>query len=263
MDDDQKKQNQPDADSQPTQPEKVAEESPAQVDQTEKVEPETGEAEDKPVTQGAEAQKEAEADAAEPVAEHPIETPAPEEKPLKSMMPDPNAPRWYVVHTYSGHEAKVAVNLKQRINSQGLDAQIIDILVPTQDKIEIHEGRKETVKEKIFPGYILVKMVLNDSTWLAVRSTPGVTSFVGIGDRPTPLPDSEVEMIQKFSQMEAPRYKTSFSVGEAVRINDGPFAEFLGTINEIDEARGKLKVMVSIFGRETPVELDLLQVSKL
>lgn len=183
--------------------------------------------------------------------------------PSKPKVVDPNAPKWYVVHTYSGHEAKVAVNLKQRIASQGLDNQILDMLVPTQDKIEIHEGRKETVKEKIFPGYILVKMILNDSTWLAVRSTPGVTSFVGIGDRPTPLPEEEVETIQRFMKMEAPRYKTTFSVGEAVKIVDGPFSEFLGTVSEIDEERGKLKVMVSIFGRETPVELDLLQVAKL
>ena len=170
---------------------------------------------------------------------------------------------WYVVHTYSGHEAKVAAALKQRAESLGLKDKILDILVPTQEKIEVREGKKEKVKEKIFPGYILVKMVLDDHSWLAVRSTPGVTSFVGVGNRPTPLPDEDVKTIQKFMEMEAPRFKTAFSVGEAVKITDGPFAEFLGTINEIDEEKGKLKVLVSIFGRETPVELDLLQVAKL
>jgi len=170
---------------------------------------------------------------------------------------------WYVIHTYSGHEAKVATALKQRAESLGLKDKILDILVPTQEKIEVKEGKKEKVKEKIFPGYILVKMVLDDHSWLAVRSTPGVTSFVGVGNRPTPLPDEEVITIQKFMAMEAPRFKTAFSVGEAVKITDGPFAEFLGTINEIDEEKGKLKVLVSIFGRETPVELDFLQVAKL
>ncbi len=175
---------------------------------------------------------------------------------------NPNA-RWYVVHTYSGHEQKVAITLKQRVNSLGMSDKILDILVPTQDKIEIREGKKSTIKEKIFPGYILVRMELNDESWLAVRSTQGVTSFVGIGNKPTPLPESEVEVIKKYMSMEAPRFKAKFSVGEAVRIADGPFAEFLGTISEIDEEKGKLKVLVSIFGRETPVELDFLQVNRL
>ncbi len=141
--------------------------------------------------------------------------------------------------------------------------KILDILVPTQDKIEIREGKKSTIKEKIFPGYILVRMELNDESWLAVRSTQGVTSFVGIGNKPTPLPESEVDVIKKYMSMEAPRFKAKFSIGEAVRIADGPFAEFLGTISEIDEEKGKLKVLVSIFGRETPVELDFLQVNRL
>jgi transcriptional antiterminator NusG len=170
---------------------------------------------------------------------------------------------WYVIHTYAGHEAKVAAALRQRIDAQSLADKIFDILVPTQNKIEIREGKKESIKEKIFPGYILVRMFLDDITWFTVRSTPGVTSFVGIGNRPTPLPDDEVKTIQKFMSMEAPKYKAAFSVGEAVKIIDGPFAEFLGTVNEIDEDKGKIKVLVSIFGRETPVELDLLQVAKL
>ena len=170
---------------------------------------------------------------------------------------------WYVVHTYSGHETKVAQTLNQRIESQRLQGKILDILVPTQEKIEIKEGKKNTVREKIFPGYILIKMILDDATWLAVRTTPGITSFVGMSNKPTPLPESEVSSIQKFMTMEAPKFKTTFSEGEAVKIVDGPFAEFLGSISEIDEAKGKLKVLVSIFGRETPVELDFLQVAKL
>ncbi len=170
---------------------------------------------------------------------------------------------WYVVHTYSGHEAKVALTLKQRIEAQKLQDKILEILVPTQEKIEIKEGKKSKVKEKIFPGYLLIRMLLDDTTWLAVRTTPGITSFVGNANRPTPLPEEEVKSIQKFMAMEAPRFKTTFSAGEAVRIVDGPFSEFLGSISEIDEEKGQLKVMVSIFGRETPVELDFLQVAKL
>ena len=170
---------------------------------------------------------------------------------------------WYVVHSYSGHETKVAQTLNQRIESQRLQGKILDILVPTQEKIEIKEGKKNTVREKIFPGYILIKMILDDATWLAVRTTPGITSFVGMSNKPTPLPESEVSSIQRFMTMEAPKFKTTFSEGEAVKIVDGPFAEFLGSISEIDEAKGKLKVLVSIFGRETPVELDFLQVAKL
>ena len=172
-------------------------------------------------------------------------------------------PHWYVVHTYSGHESKVAATLKQRVGSQKLEAKILDILVPTQEKIEIKEGKKATVKEKIFPGYLLIRMILDDTTWLAVRTTPGITSFVGNANRPTPLPEEEVASIKNFMAMEAPKFKTAFTIGEAVKITDGPFSEFLGSVSEIDEEKGKLKVMVSIFGRETPVELDLLQVAKL
>lgn len=183
----------------------------------------------------------------------------PPSKPLKNV---PGA-RWYVVHTYSGHESKVAATLKQRIESQQLQDKVLDILVPTQEKIEIKEGKKNKIKEKIFPGYLLIRMVLDDNTWLIVRTTPGITSFVGMGNKPTALPDEEVATIQKYMTMEAPNFKTTFSVGEAVKITDGPFSEFLGSISEIDDGRGKIKVLVSIFGRETPVELDFLQVAKL
>lgn len=171
--------------------------------------------------------------------------------------------RWYVVHTYSGHEAKVAEQLKQRVKSLGLEDKILEVLIPTQAKIEIRSGEKQKVKEKIFPGYLLVKMILTDQSWLTVRTTTGITGFVGVGSQPTPLENKEVEAIQNFMKVEAPKFKAKFSVGEAVKIIDGPFADFLGTIENIDEAKGKVKVLVSIFGRETPVELDFLQISKI
>lgn len=170
--------------------------------------------------------------------------------------------KWYVVHTISGHEARVSETLRQRVETMGLTERVFELLVPTQDKIVIRGGRKATIKEKIFPGYLLVKMMLDDNTWLAVRTTPGITGFVGIGDQPTPLSETEVRNIQKFVSSPAPRFKTKLTVGEAVKITDGPFSDFLGTINEVDEAKGKVKVLVSIFGRETPVELDFLQVIK-
>ncbi|MBI2405106.1 transcription termination/antitermination factor NusG [Candidatus Gottesmanbacteria bacterium] len=175
----------------------------------------------------------------------------------------PDNAKWYVVHTYSGHENKVATNLKQRIETMKLEGKIFDIIVPTRNIVIVRHGKKEEQKEKIFPGYILVKMILADETWLAVRTTQGVTAFVGAGNKPTPISDREVATILKFMAMEAPKYKATFSVGEAVKIVDGPFADFLGTIDSIDEAKGKVKVLVSIFGRETPVELDFLQVAKL
>lgn len=172
--------------------------------------------------------------------------------------------RWYVVHTYSGHENKVAAALKQRVEAEHLEKKIIEVLVPTQEKIEIRGGKKEQVKEKIFPGYILVKMVLDDTSWLAVRTTQGVTSFIGMGNKPTPIPESEVQSIVRFMESGAqPTYKTAFSEGDTVKIVDGPFAEFIGKVDSVDKERGKVKVLVSIFGRETPVELDFLQVAKL
>lgn len=178
-----------------------------------------------------------------------------------SQTEDPKA-KWYVVHTSSGHEVRVMETLRQRVETMNLSGNIFEMLVPTQDKIIIRGGKKATIKEKIFPGYLLVKMILDDATWLAVRTTAGITGFVGTGNNPTPLSDSEVSNIQKFISAPAPRFKTKFSVSEAVKITDGPFADFLGTIHEIDEEKGKVKVLVSIFGRETPVELDFLQIQK-
>jgi transcriptional antiterminator NusG len=170
---------------------------------------------------------------------------------------------WYVVHTYSGHEVKVAEQLRQRVESMNLDDKVLEIMIPVQEKIEIRSGAKKKIKEKIFPGYLLVKMILTDQSWLVVRTTAGITGFVGVGNKPTPISNKEVKAIQKFMEIEAPKFKAKFTIGEAVKIVDGPFAEFLGTVQEIDEKQGKVKVLVSIFGRETPVELDFLQVSKI
>lgn len=173
------------------------------------------------------------------------------------------AGHWYVVHTYSGHEARIAETLRQRATTLGQTDKIFELLIPTQDKIQIKHGKKFSVKEKIFPGYLLVKMVVDDDSWLVVRTTQGITGFVGIGSKPTPLSPTEVQAIMQFAEMGAPKYKVNFSLGEAVKITDGPFADFLGSIDSIDEDHGKLHVLVSIFGRETPVELDFLQVKKI
>lgn len=170
--------------------------------------------------------------------------------------------KWFVVHTTSGHEVRVAETLRQRIETMNLTDNIYELLIPTQDRVIIRSGKKATIKEKIFPGYLLVKLIMDDSTWLAVRTTPGITGFVGAGKNPTPLSSEEVSNIQKFVAAPAKRFKTRFSTGEAVKITDGPFSDFLGTIKEIDQEKGKVKVLVSIFGRETPVELDLLQIAK-
>jgi len=170
--------------------------------------------------------------------------------------------RWFVVHAYSGHENKVAEMIKQRAETLGLTNKIIEILIPTQEKIQIKRGQRKTVTEKIFPGYMLVHMELTDDSWLAVRTTQGVTGFVGIGNKPTPLPKHEVEAIRQFMTQAAPQYKADYVEGEAVKIVDGPFSDFLATVNAIDEDRGKVEVLVNIFGRETPVSLDFLQVKK-
>lgn len=169
---------------------------------------------------------------------------------------------WYVCHTTSGHEARVAETLRQRVETMRLEERIHEVLIPTQDRVVVRQGKKSTIKEKIFPGYLLVKLIMDDPTWLAVRTTPGITGFVGAGKNPTPLSTKEVENIQKFVATPAKRFKTKFSKGEAVKITDEPFKDFLGTIDEIDQEKGKVKVLVSIFGRETPVELDLLQITK-
>jgi transcriptional antiterminator NusG len=192
------------------------------------------------------------------------QTTHPAEKKTEETKQDRSAEaKWYIVHTYAGHENKVATNLKQRVQTMGFEDRIYDIIVPTRNTIKVSQGKKENVKEKIFPGYVLIKMILDDESWILVRTTQGVTAFIGAGNKPQAISEKEVEAIQKFMNMEEPLYKASFTVGEAVKIVDGPFADFLGTIDNIDEARGKLRVLVSIFGRETPVELDFLQVQKI
>ena len=170
--------------------------------------------------------------------------------------------RWYVVHAYSGHENKVAEALKQRAETLNLTDKILGILIPTQEKIQIKRGTRKTVNEKIFPGYMLVNMELTDDSWLAVRTTQGVTGFVGVGNKPTALPKHEVKAIMKYMTKTAPSYKADYVEGEAVRIVDGPFNDFLGTVNAINEEKGQVEVLVNIFGRETPVTLDFLQVKK-
>ncbi len=172
--------------------------------------------------------------------------------------------RWYVVHVYSGHENKVSEALRQRTQTLGLEGKILQTLIPTQDKIQIKRGQRKTVHEKIYPGYMLVNMELNDATWIAVRTTQGVSGFVGVNDtRPRPLTKKEVDDIIKYVAQTETKFKVDYSEGEPVKIVDGPFNDFLGTISKIDEARGKLEVLINIFGRETPVELDFLQVQKI
>ncbi len=170
--------------------------------------------------------------------------------------------RWYVVHVYSGHENKVAEALKQRAETLNLLDKVLSVLIPTQEKIQIKRGQRKTVSEKIFPGYMLVQMELTDDSWLAVRTTQGVTGFVGVGSKPTPLPRHEVEAIKKYMSQGVPQYKADYVEGEAVKIVDGPFTDFLASVNAIDEEKGKVEVLVNIFGRETPVSLDFLQVKK-
>lgn len=176
---------------------------------------------------------------------------------------DEDGGRWYVVHTQSGFEAKSKESLEQRIKTLGYEKKIFDIVIPTRDVVMIKKGKKKTVREKVFPGYLLIKMVLDDDSWLVVRTTQGITGFVGAGTKPTPISEKEVEAIRKFVTQEQPKFRAKFSIGEAVKVTDGPFSDFIGSIESIDDAKGKVKVLVSIFGRETPVELDFLQVSKL
>ena len=195
------------------------------------------------------------------------EVPAIENLPLSSSdeLPPPEpteGPAWYVIHCYSGYENKVRHNLEQRIETMGMKDKIFDVVIPTQEEIEVKDGKRRTVERHIFPGYVLVNMQLTEESWYVVRNTPGVTGFVGMGNNPTPLRPEEVAQIVKRMEAEAPTVKVTFKVGERVRIIDGPFNDFRGVVSEIDMERTKVRVMVSFFGRETPVELDFLQVEK-
>mgnify|MGYP001065410643 CR=1 FL=1 len=172
-------------------------------------------------------------------------------------------PRWYVVHSYAGYENKVKVNLEHRIESMNMGSKIFDIYIPTEDVMEIQSGKKKVTSKRVFPGYLLVKMHLDDDSWYVVRNTPGVTGFIGSGDKPNPLPNDEVKKIMKREVAEKPRPKTDFEINQPVKVISGPFANFDGTISEINLDQGKLKVLVSIFGRQTPVELNFNQISKI
>lgn len=169
---------------------------------------------------------------------------------------------WYVIHSYSGYEDRVKANLEQRIESMGMKDQIFQIIIPTEEEIEIHEGKRRTVERRVFPGYVLVQMIMNNDSWSVVRNTPHVTGFVRTGDKPAPLRDDEVEAIMRRIEAQAPRVKVTFRLGQQVRIIDGPFTDFVGTVDEVDMDRNRVQVLVSFFGRETPVELDFLQVEK-
>src|SRR2546430_5396524 len=190
----------------------------------------------------------------EPVVAAPASTKPAEEKDDR---------RWYVIHTYSGYENKVKTNLEHRIHSMDMGDKIYQVLVPTEEEIEIKNGKRHPVECKVFPGYVLVEMKMGDVSWYVVRNSPGVTSFVGMGTTPTPLSDGEGQAILRQIKLDAPKYKVAFTKGEAVRVTDGPFTDLHGVVDEVNPERNKVKVLVSIFGRETPVELDFLQIEKL
>ncbi|MGB3988408.1 MAG: transcription termination/antitermination protein NusG [Minisyncoccales bacterium] len=171
--------------------------------------------------------------------------------------------RWYVIHTYSGYEEAVAKNLRQRADSLGMEEKIFSVIVPKEKKIKIKNGKRRTVEEKIYPGYVLVEMIVTDDSWYVVRNTPNVTGFVGAGTTPLPLSEEEVSILKKRMGADVAKFKIDVSIGDMVKITDGPFKDFDGKISEIDSERGKIKVLVNMFGRDTPVELDSLQIKKI
>lgn len=170
---------------------------------------------------------------------------------------------WYVIHTYAGYEDRVKKNLEQRIKTMDASGEIYQVVIPTEEEIEVKSGQRHTVIKKILPSYVLVQMKMSDQSWSIVRNTPGVTGFVGSGTKPVPLPESEVSRILKQMSAEAPKYKVGFRKGQSVRVTDGPFQDFMGTVDDMSVEKGKVKVLLTLFGRETPVELDFLQVEKL
>ncbi len=174
-----------------------------------------------------------------------------------------NSKSWYVIHTYSGYEERVKKNLEQRIQSMDSEGEIAQVVIPTEEEIEVRGGQKRTVSRKILPGYVLVQMTMSEQSWRIVRNTPGVTGFVGSGDKPVPLSEAEAGQILKQMEAEAPKIKVGFREGQSVRVTDGPFVDFIGIVDNINTEKGKVRVMLSLFGRETPVELDFLQVERL
>ncbi len=171
--------------------------------------------------------------------------------------------RWYAIHVYSGYEENVADSLRQRIQSMGMSDKVFNILVPTEKRIKIRNGKRKIIVEKIFPGYVIVDMVVTDDSWYIVRNTPNVTGFIGSGTTPIPLDEKEIKTIQKRMGVEEPKYKIDIKVGAPVKVIDGPFKGFEGKVASIDEGRGRVKILISVFGRETPAELDFLQIKKL
>ena len=169
---------------------------------------------------------------------------------------------WYVIHTYSGYEDAVAKNLKQRIESLGMEDKIFNVIVPKEKKIKIKNGKRKTIEEKIYPGYVLVEMIITDASWYVVRNTPRVTGFLGAGTTPIPVSKKDIDDLMKRMEVLEPEFKVDFEIGSSVKITDGPFKGFEGKVSEIDQARGKIKVLVNMFGRDTPVELDSLQIKK-
>ena len=230
----------------------------AEPEPADELEPEPMEAEPEPMEAELEPADELEPEpmeaAAEVLPEEPEALPRPEE-------PD-DGRQWYVVHCYSGYENKVRHNLEQRIETMNMKDKIFDVVVPTEEEMEVKDGKRRTVERRVFPGYILVQMLMDEDSWYVVRNTPGVTGFVGMGNEPTPLRPEEVAQIVKRMEAEAPRIKVTYKTGQKVRIIDGPFNDFIGTVDNIDMDKAKVRVMVSFFGRETPVELDFLQVEK-
>ena len=193
----------------------------------------------------------------------------PEEGDEEEDLVDDVGRRWFVVHTYSGYENKVKTNLEHRVESMDVSDKIFDVVIPTEEEIEIRDGQRRTVQKKIFPGYVLVQMMVADDgsppndAWYVVRNTPGVTGFVGVGNHPSPLEDPEVRRILRRMKMEAPRIRVTYDKGERVKVVDGPFSDFIGIVDSINSEKGKVRVLVSFFGRETPVELDFLQVTRI
>lgn len=185
-----------------------------------------------------------------------------QEKPAEKP-PRPEGTAWYVVHSYSGYENKVKKNLEHRIESMGMQDKIFQVIVPTEEEVELKDGQRRTTERRIFPGYVLVEMVMNDDTWYVVRNTPGVTDFVRSGSKPVPLRPEEVDKILRRMEAEAPKIKVSFRVGQKVRITEGPFEDFVGVVDAIDTDRARVRVLVSVFGRETPIEVDFLQVERI
>lgn len=170
---------------------------------------------------------------------------------------------WFVIHTYAGYENKVKANLEKRVDSMNMGDKIFRVVVPMEDEIQVKDGKRKIVKRKIYPGYVLVEMILTDASWYVVRNTPGVTGFVGSGNKPIPLREEEAQQILQQMGVEEPRPRIDVAVGENVRVTSGPFENFIGSIEEIQPEKGKLKVLVSMFGRETPIELDINQIEKI